>query len=60
MQAPQYYNELRTAMDEDLKALQESISKLEELKASLSGVVLQNGYGLDLLFLQEGGHCAAL
>ena len=28
VQAPQYYNELRTAVNEDLKALELSISKL--------------------------------
>lgn len=30
VQTHQYFSELRTAMDEDLRALQQSISKLEE------------------------------
>ena len=54
------YNELKTAMDEDIKAIEGSITKVEKSLASLAEVALQNRRGLDLLFLKEGGLCAAL
>lgn len=54
------FSSLREAIDEDIQELQRQVKHLEESHASLAEVVLQNQRGLDLVFLQQGGLCAAL
>lgn len=56
----QYYNQLSEAIDKDIAELRDGLANLKDSVASLSEVVLQNRRSLDLIFLQQGGLCAAL
>lgn len=49
------YRALQTAINMDLKNLEQTITKLEESLNSLAEVTQQNRRGLDLLLMQQGG-----
>ncbi|XP_048657415.1 MLV-related proviral Env polyprotein-like [Marmota marmota marmota] len=60
LQQTSHFKQLQQAMHMDIQALEESVTALEKSLTSLSEVVLQNRRGLDIIFLQQGGLCAAL
>ena len=60
VEGPKQMKMLESAITQDLQAIEQSIEALEKSLTSLSEVALQNRRGLDLLFLKEGGLCAAL
>ncbi|NWU39173.1 ENV1 protein, partial [Hylia prasina] len=56
----QRYEQIQEIIDEDLQRTELAISNLEKSLSSLAEVVLQNRRGLDVIFMKEGGLCAAL
>lgn len=55
----QNYRHLSALIDQDLAALSDSVSKLDNSLSSLAEMVSQNQQGLDLLFLKKRGLCLA-
>ena len=54
------YHLLNEPISQDIENIKRGLDDLTDSLVSLSEVSLQNSRGLDLLFLQQGGLCAAL
>jgi hypothetical protein len=54
------YSQLSEQIREDLRLVQQSIVTLQNQFDSLTAMVLQNPWGLDLITVEEGGICAFL